>query len=233
MTIGLVVVAAGSGTRFGGPKQFADLGGKPLLQWCLEAFDSHDNFAGRVVVLRRDLIDSPEWKTIAAKLANRVTVVSGGQTRAESVRKGLEVLVTECAVIAVHDGARPFPPIGAMMDCVRRLDENPNLMGATVAAPVTDSLLHVSAESGEILKPVDREAMRRAETPQVSRSNELHTALTASSGKVSTDDMQALHLCGWRTAAVTHDGFNPKVTTPEDLAILNAYVAENGSTFKP
>jgi len=222
MTLGLIVVAAGSGTRFGGPKQFANLGGKPLLQWCLQAFDNSDHFTRRVVVLREDLIESPQWRAIASALAHPVETVPGGETRALSVRNGIDRLIGECDLVAVHDGARPFPPVDAIRQCVCKLGDDPDLMGVTVAARVTDSLVRINAESGEISRPVDRDTTRRVETPQVSRCSELFSALLLSSAASSTDDMGAIHRAGFRTAVVTHSGFNPKVTTPDDLAILNA-----------
>ncbi len=220
-TVGLVVVAAGSGDRFGGPKQFAVLGGKPLLRWCLEAFETYD-FAKRVVVLRADLIHSAEWKTIATELSGAIDVVPGGETRAASVRSGVERLRGVCDLAAVHDGARPFPPLDTMIRCIDMLEADPDLAGATVASPVTDSLFRIEPASGEIREAVERAGIRRAETPQVSRCDALLAALSGDAAGEATDDMQALLSAGHKTAVATHTGANIKVTHPADLRIAES-----------
>lgn len=227
--IGLVVVAAGSGTRFGGPKQFAPLGGRPLLAWCLEAFDRCEDIAERVVVLRADLQESAAWKGIVAGLKHPVRTVDGGAQRADSVRAGIEALGGACGIVAVHDGARPFPPIDAMRRCAAMLDGDATLAGAIVAGRCVDTLKAIAADGATIVQTIDRSRTARAETPQVCRRAELLAALARPGASLCTDEAQALESAGRKTAVAMHDGMNVKITTAGDVAVAEAMIAARGS----
>src|SRR5690606_21788979 len=115
-----VVVAAGKGTRFGGWKQLAPIGGEPLLLRTLRTLEAIP-FGERIVVLHEDLLDSPEWQAISAALEHPHHAIPGGAERADSVRAGVLAASHLCEFVAVHDGARPFPPIDAIAECLRTL----------------------------------------------------------------------------------------------------------------
>ncbi|MCB2154704.1 2-C-methyl-D-erythritol 4-phosphate cytidylyltransferase [bacterium] len=224
MRVGLVVVAAGSGKRFGGPKQFALLDDKPILAHCLEAFDEFDSIADRVVVLPPDLRDTEEWRRIRAGLRYPVRVVLGGDERADSVREGLEGIMPFCDVVAVHDGARPFVPLGAFSEAVALMEKDPRLAAAIVCSPVTDTLKALNSDHLTIAETIDRSRMARAETPQVCRRELLLKALDLPGAYRFTDEGQALEALGLRTAAVMHDSYNVKITTPADLNAADSWM---------
>lgn len=220
--LGLVVVAAGSGARFGAMKQFAPLAGKPLLAHCLETFDRCGEFVDRVVVLPGDMLESAAWRKIRDRLENPVRPVAGGVTRADSVRAGVEALDTRCELVAVHDGARPFVPVDAMRECLARLREDATLAAAIVASPIADTLKSTTADQ-TIERTIDRARTVRAETPQLCRRALLLAALADARESV-TDEAQALERAGHRTAAVLHDGYNVKITNTTDLVLAEAWL---------
>lgn len=222
----VVVVAAGSGVRFGGLKQFAPLAGKPLLQRTLEAFRPLEKTA-LVAALPAVALESPEWRAIADALGEPVLAVAGGRTRAESVLMAVEA-AGECDLVAVHDGARPFPPLGAVSRCIELLGEGWDWDGAIVAAKATDTLKRVGGDGRTIVGTVDRSVTVRAETPQVCRQAAILDALRQPGAMAFTDEAQALESLDLRVAAVTHNEFNLKVTTRQDLRLAEAWLASGG-----
>lgn len=224
---GLVIVAAGSGKRFGGPKQFALLGGEPLLSHCLRAFDEVDWVARRVVSLSSEILGDERWGRIADSLRCPVEGIRGGSTRAESTLRGTEALAGECDLVVVHDAARPFPPVEATRRCADLLQERPELSCALIASRVADTLKALKGDGVEIARSVDRSLTVRAETPQVCRTDHLIQALSRDGALEATDEGQALEWAGCRTAVVLHGGFNIKVTTPSDLHAAESYLAKS------
>lgn len=221
---GLVVVAGGSGQRFGAPKQFAPLGGWPLLAWCLFAFEQLPAISHRVVVLPRGAEADEAWRRIVPVLSQLVLTVPGGTTRAESVRAGTEALPEECEFVAVHDGARPFPPLRATAEAIERLAASSELDAVLVARRATETVKQLERED-QIKATLDRGKLALAETPQVCRREALLRALFLPGGAKTTDEAHAIERAGGKTALVFHHGWNPKVTLPQDLALASAWLA--------
>lgn len=220
--LGIVIVAAGSGSRFGGRKQFARLAGRPLLGWCLAALDRLGPLAGRVVVLPAGAENEPEWAECVAGLTQPVHVVAGGATRAESVRAGVSALGEACELVAVHDGARPLVEPAWALACAACLEADAGLGATIVARAATDTLKQLDASGTEIDRTLDRTRVACAETPQVCRRAALLAALADPVAVRFTDEAQALEANGWRTAVHLIDRPNPKVTHAPDLAIVEA-----------
>ena len=156
MRIAAILVAAGSGTRFGGPipKQFTLLAGRPVLRWAAEALLPH-------VTLLQPVGDAA---AIGAALAGLDTLppVPGGATRQDSVRAGLDALAPHAPdVVLVHDGARPIIPAGTIPALI---DALASARGAIPAVAVADTLKHVA--DGRITATVPRAGLYRAQTPQ-------------------------------------------------------------------
>jgi 2-C-methyl-D-erythritol 4-phosphate cytidylyltransferase len=125
-------------------------------------------------------------------------------------------------VVAVHDGARPFPPIEGVLAAVERLQQNPSLSGVILASAMTDTVKRIANDGLEILGTVERSQLARAETPQVCRRAALLEALNID--RSVTDEGHALELAGFKTEILLHGRWNPKITVPTDLAIAEAWL---------
>src|SRR6478736_2582214 len=161
--VGVVIVAGGSSTRTGGTelKQFRWVAGKPALLHSLQTFMARPDVVSVVVVLPQAYAaDPPPW--IFQCDIDRLMVSTGGRTRTESVRNGLEDLPDEASIVLVHDAARPLVGDATIDRVVASVREG----HCTIAAlPVVDTLKEVD-ESGIIVRTIERERLWRAQTPQ-------------------------------------------------------------------
>lgn len=224
---GLVVVAAGTGTRFGSFKQLAKVSGCPLLVITLESM-AKEQFSDHIVVLPDRFIHDGTWDTLCIDfpLLRHYHTVVGGENRAQSVLAGVQAMNDQCEFAVVHDGARPFPPLDTTGDCCCMLRENEELAAVIVAAPVTDTIKELTDDGTEIAQTVDRKTLARAETPQVARRYMLTEALlNPKIASVATDEAQALEMAGHCTAAIIHTEYNPKITMPYDIVMAEQYLA--------
>lgn len=215
MQIAAILVAAGSGSRFGGtrPKQFATLAGRPVLRHAAERLAPH-------VGLLQPVGDPALLRDALAGL-NHLPPLPGGTTRQASVRAGLEALAPYMPdVVLVHDAARPYVPPGAVDDLLRALATCP---GALPAAPVTDTLKR--AVAGQVVATVPREGLHRAQTPQAFRFETLLRLHRAAASDDSTDDTALLEAAGLPVAVVPGSEDNIKLTYPEDLARMERILA--------
>ena len=209
MRTAAILVAAGSGSRFGGetPKQFLSLAGKPVIRHAAEALLRHVDAIQPV----------GDAEPIAAALEGLpvLAAVPGGATRQGSVNAGLHALVPHAPdVVLVHDAARPFLPpttIPALLAALRTHD------GAIPALPVADTLKRV--RSGRIVTTVPRDGLFRAQTPQAFRYHLLR-ALHATGDGSATDDATLLEAAGHPVAIVPGSEDNIKLTYPEDIVRL-------------
>jgi 2-C-methyl-D-erythritol 4-phosphate cytidylyltransferase/2-C-methyl-D-erythritol 2,4-cyclodiphosphate synthase len=209
MRTAAILVAAGSGTRFGSsqPKQYCLLAGRPVLRWAAEA-----------LLREADLVlpvGDPALVKPALDGLDVLAAVPGGATRQDSVRLGLEALAAYGPdIVLVHDGARPFIPPGTVPALLAALQDVP---GAIPAMPVADTLKRVV--DGHIAETVSREGLFRAQTPQAFRFPlllRLHRAHPAG----ATDDASLLEAAGHKVALVPGSDDNIKLTYPEDLVRL-------------
>jgi 2-C-methyl-D-erythritol 4-phosphate cytidylyltransferase len=217
-TLGVVIVAAGSGVRFGDAgKALARLAGRPLLNWSLALFESLHETSEIVVVAGSHTID--RCAALLAESSRLVTVVEGGETRTNSMLAGLAALSNEIEYVAVHDAARPL----ATTTLAQRVIAAAVSTGAAVpVTPVSDTLHTISAD-GQIAATPDRATLRAAQTPQVARRDWLLAAGRNATG--STDEGGLLHAAGYPVALVEGDPANLKITWPEDLALAEALLA--------
>jgi 2-C-methyl-D-erythritol 4-phosphate cytidylyltransferase len=219
MSVGAIIPAAGSGTRMGGArKAFLEIGGKTLLQHCLDAFLSIDEISQIVVALPSEEVRaSPNGMQ-----RGRVRLVAGGAQRADSVRAALNALSPEIATVVIHDAARPLITprmIRAVLDCALRGES------ATLALPVTDTLHRVNAEQ-RIIDTPNRAQFWRAQTPQAFPRAALEQAFAAHpNASAATDEAGLVARAGFVVRAVMGDNANIKVTTPDDVALVEAALA--------
>lgn len=209
MTTAAIIVAAGRGTRAGGeiPKQWQSLAGRPVLAHTLDAF------AG----LRRVLVIHPDDRARANALALGVEIVTGGATRAQSVRNALESLA-ESGVdkVLIHDGARPLVSPAQIARIVDALETSP---AAAPALAVTDALW--KGAEGRVIGTQSREGLWRAQTPQGFRFTGILAAHRGFVGDAA-DDVEVAMAAGLPVAIVPGEETNLKLTFPGDFARAEA-----------
>jgi 2-C-methyl-D-erythritol 4-phosphate cytidylyltransferase len=212
---GAVVVAAGRGTRLGAglPKCLRSLGDKPLLFYSLETLATCSDVAAVVAVVPPAHAAELARTLPTVGWSNLTAVVPGGETRADSVLRGLAALPVEARLVAVHDAARPFATaqlFGDVFRAARRYG------GAIAAAPTTDTLKQTRGD--RITRTLDRAAIWRAQTPQVFDRVHLAEALTRETRDRAaiTDEAQAMERAGHAVHIVSHTHLNLKISTPAD-----------------
>jgi 2-C-methyl-D-erythritol 4-phosphate cytidylyltransferase len=220
-----IIVAAGSGTRFGGdkPKQFLEIGGKPILIHTLEKFENCPLIHEIILVISADQMVN--YREIAMKYHLRKVskIVFGGKTRAESVSKGFSLIDSQTAeIVIVHDGARPFVAIDEITETIKKAQETG---AACLVAPVSDTIKEVAG--GRIVNTIDRSKLRRALTPQAFHYELLRNAYyCADLSEAVTDECMLLEKLGFRIAVVEGSAKNIKITTREDLGIAENLLKE-------
>jgi 2-C-methyl-D-erythritol 4-phosphate cytidylyltransferase len=212
-----VVVAAGRGERFGKPKAFVELAGRPLAAWAVQACRA---VADRVVLVVPEGSDAD----LLAVIAPDVTVI-GGSTRSASVRAGLAAVSDDALVVVVHDAARPLAT-PALFHAVLEAVLSEGVDGAVCAVPVVDTIKRVAPEGASfarVLGTLDRSELVAVQTPQMFRAAMLRQAHAA--GAEATDDAALVEELGASVVAVPGDPANLKVTTPDDLALAERLLA--------
>ena len=208
-----VVVAGGSGARYGGQKQFDLLGGRPLVTWAVAA--SRHVADGVVAVVPPDRAgERPGERAGERATFGADIVVTGGTSRSGSVRRGLAAVPDTAELVVVHDAARPLAS-AALFEAVLAALETPGVDGAVCAVPVADTVKSVRAD-GTVAGTVDRSTLVAVQTPQAFRASVLRSA-HAGEGE-ATDDAALLEALGSVVRVVSGDVRNVKVTTPADLA---------------
>lgn len=219
MKIAALIVAAGRGTRAGGevPKQYATVGGAPVLHHTLLAFLSHNAISDVQVVIHAD--DPPMYQECVPVGATKLwPPVSGGATRQASVRAGLEALsALKPDLVLIHDAARPFIKATTITDVIQALFAND---GAIAAVPLADTLKRANP-NGSIAQTIERTGLWRAQTPQGFKFPlilKAHRAAATEGRHDFTDDAAIAEWAGLPVALVEDSNENVKITTAADLA---------------
>ena len=200
-----VIVAAGWGERFGGPKQFAELGGARLVD---HAIDTASAACDAVVLV---VPDASDWHG-----ADVDALVTGGATRAESVRAGLGAVPPTAEIIVVHDAARPLATTEVFEAVIAAVRDGAD--GAVPGLAVADTLKRV--DDVRVTATVDRVGLVAVQTPQAFGADILRAA-HAGQGE-ATDDAALVEELGGTVVVVAGDPRNLKVTGPADLMIAAA-----------
>ena len=214
-----IIVAAGSGTRFGAgrPKQFVEILGQPLITHTLDVFENCPAIDEIVLVLPAAEIVNFQNKFNQRKLK---IIVAGGVTRAESVACGLRAISTKTEIVAVHDGARPLV---AVEEIERTVDKAVETGAACLVARVNDTIKQISGE--KIVGTIDRAQLRRALTPQCFRADILRQAFAgADLSDAATDECFLVEKAGFPISVVEGSARNIKITTPEDLLLAEIFL---------
>lgn len=215
-----VIVAAGTGTRFGdGAKVLARIGDRPLLAWVLDAIEASAAVRESIVVTGihidaaiRTLVAEGCWSKL-------VTFAPGGSTRQHSVAVGVRAVPADLPVVLVHDGARPLVTSGDFDRCAEAASVHG---GAIVATPVSDTLKRV--REGRIVATIDRGDLWAAQTPQGFTRDRLIEACVVAmrEDREFTDEASIFEFLRWPVAIVPGSRANLKITHPEDLELADA-----------
>ena len=200
----MIVVAAGQGRRFGQPKQFAALGGRPVIEWSLDT--SRSVARGVVAVVPESFLGRPG----IGKGADRV--ISGGPTRASSVRRGLAAVPENADIIVVHDAARPLASHELFRSVVDAVVAGAD--GAIPGLALADTVKRVRC--GRVVDTLDRSELVAVQTPQAFRAEVLRRA--HADAPEATDDAGLLEALGLNVVVVPGEYHNLKLTSPDDLA---------------
>lgn len=203
-----IVVAGGSGSRFGAPKQFVLVAGRRVLDRSVEVART---VAGTVV-----LVLPEEALADASCRAAADVVVAGGPTRAASVRCGIAAAPADAAVLVVHDAARPLAPARLFRDVVAAVREGAD--AAIPVLPLVDTLKRV--RSGRVVGTLERDGLVSVQTPQAFRADVLRRAHEG--GGEASDDAGLVEALGAEVVVVPGDAANLKLTAPSDLPLLEA-----------
>ena len=219
MSVGVIIVAAGRGRRFGGdvPKQLLDLGGRTLLQRSVDAFDRFPETSTIVVVLPSELVG--EGAALVGATRRPCRFVAGGERRQDSVREGFRALPQECATVLIHDAARPF----VTDDVISRVVEAAERTGAAVpATPSSDTVKQVGSGATTVGRTLPRDQIWLAQTPQGFRRALLETLMSQPAEAEATDEALLAERAGHAVEVVAGDVRNVKITTCEDFETARA-----------
>ncbi len=209
-----IIVAGGRGTRMGGdiPKQYLEIGGKPVLMHTLEVFHRYDPKVNLVLVIPK--ADFPFWSELCSKFGFSVPhqVVEGGKSRFQSVKNGLNVLLDKEGVVAIHDGVRPF----VLPEVIHNSFTEASRSGSAVAViPLKDSIRKLSDDGRSFYQ--ERQYFRLVQTPQTFDLRKIRKAFEVTELHHFTDDATVYEHQGWQVSLIAGNAENIKITTPEDM----------------
>jgi 2-C-methyl-D-erythritol 4-phosphate cytidylyltransferase/2-C-methyl-D-erythritol 2,4-cyclodiphosphate synthase len=228
MHVTAIIAAGGSGSRLraDGPKQFLDLGGRPILAHSVRALADHPRISELIVALpARTAAAPPAWLSSLAK----VRIVAGGPRRQDSVANAFEA-ITGAEVVLIHDAARPFVSADLIS---RSIDAALTFGAAIVATPVSDTVKQVTMGTGGpvIRGTLPRDSIYLAQTPQAFRTGVLQTAVALGrSGTEATDEASLAEQAGHTVHVVSGEAGNVKITTASDLAQARARLVSAGTS---
>ena len=220
----VIVVAAGNSTRMAGiNKQFAEIGGIPVIVRTLLQFENSEYISRIIVVTKPDNILGIQSLAEQYNISKLSDVICGGNTRQESVANGLERLESNETNVLIHDGARPFVD-GEIISLVALALEN--YKAVTCAVKVKDTIKQID-QTGLVIKTVPRESLVSVQTPQGLNVSDYKNAIEKI-GDISafTDDTSIMEAAGYEVFTVPGSYKNFKITTPEDMFIAEAYLKE-------
>ena len=213
MNVSSIIMAAGSGSRFGEEKQFKLLKGVSLYLYSLNKFLLCGDINEVILVVPENRLDGIKKEIANIEKTKKVLVVNGGHRRQDSVKNGLLSVSNKSQLVCIHDGARPFVSEKLIKQSIIVCSKND---GAIVANPNFDTLK--ICERGYVKKTVDRSNVWMAQTPQVFWKDKLLQAIAISEKKNMevTDESSLMESLGYKVSVVPGDHSNFKITSRED-----------------
>ena len=216
---GAVIVAAGSSSRMAGvDKIFAPIAGRPLVAHTLDRFEECPQVGEIVLVLAAASVDAGRRLVADAGYRKVAHICPGGASRRESVLAGLAVL-QPCRWVMVHDGARPGVDGALLARGLEAVAASP--CGAVAAGVSVKDTIKVVNADGQVVDTPPRESLWAAQTPQIFAHDLLCQAYAQYTGE-ATDDAMVVEAAGYQVTMFPGSYENLKVTTPEDLAVMEA-----------
>ena len=242
MTKFAIIVAGGKGLRMGAdlPKQFIPVEGRPVLMRTLDAFHSCDSSIQLILVLPRD--HQPYWRELCEEYHFAVPhrIADGGATRFHSVQSGLSLVDADDALVAVHDGVRPFVSHEVIRQCYRDAETHGAVVPVIPVVETVRRLVALQEEKTQAAMPqspllgrgrgeatsvtVPRDSYRLVQTPQTFRSSLIRCAYEQPYCDAFTDDASVVESLGEAVHLVEGNRENIKLTTPYDLIVAKALV---------
>ena len=210
-----IIVAGGVGQRMGAkiPKQFLEIKGRPILIRTIEAYSDFSEALQVILVLPELHLET--WKKVCARYGfdTPITVVTGGNTRFQSVKKGLQAIEGNDGLVAIHDGVRPLVGV----DIIKESFEKAAQHGSAVAVvPLKDSIRQVHTSGSTAL---NRENYRIVQTPQTFHLGRIKQAYSIDEDAAFTDDASVWEASGNSITLIDGSEKNLKITTIRDLLI--------------
>ncbi len=223
--VSAVIVAAGSGTRFGGDKLMAELGGVPLLARTIAVFENAELISDIVLVVREEAVQASASLCREYGFTKVSAVVPGGDMRARSCYAGVFAASDASDIVAIHDGARPLVTDEIITEAVWGAYRH---SAAVPAIPVRDTIK--IAEKNVVSKTPDRNTLFAVQTPQCFQRDVIRAALTdaVKNAPDVTDDCMAVERIGGQIWLTDGSEENLKITTPLDLALAEIILQRRG-----
>ena len=211
--VSAIILAAGSGSRFGEKKQFKELNGKPIWFYSLNTFIQSESVDELILVIPNDSLETLKQSQVFTSLnkTNNIKLVSGGESRNDSVFNGLKVVKKAIDIVCIHDAARPFIKASYIKHSVEACSE---FDGAIIAIPSVDTVKKVDKQI--IKNTIDRESLWMAQTPQTFKKDKLLYAIKNSSHLNITDESMLMEEANFKIKLIEGDQSNFKITNEID-----------------
>ena len=216
MKFGLVIPAAGSGSRMGidKNKQFLELEKVPVLVRTLNIFMDNFTFDEIIIVVKKDEMEYCQKEIIKKNNIKNVKLVAGGKSRRQSVYFGLKAFSLAINYVIIHDGARPLLPSNLVNDIIKNVEK---YKAVTTGVPVKDTI-KIKNEENFVKKTLDRDQLVAVQTPQAFSFSLIKKAheQVSKDAKIS-DDASLVEEYGHPVKVIKSSYENIKITTPDDL----------------
>ena len=219
--VSAIILAAGRGSRFGEKKQFKKLNGKPIWFYSLNTFIQSESVDELILVIPNDSLETLKQSQVFTSLnkTNNIKLVSGGESRKDSVFNGLKVVKKAIDIVCIHDAARPFIKASYIKHSVEACSE---FDGAIIAIPSVDTVKKVDKQI--IKNTIDRESLWMAQTPQTFKKDKLLYAIKNSSHLNITDESMLMEEANFKIKLIEGDQSNFKITNEIDWELAKVMV---------
>jgi len=225
--VSVIIAAGGASMRLGTQKQFLKLADVPVIIRSIQAFDRLERVREIIVAARKEDIEVVTALTSEYNISKPIIIVSGGETRQQSVYNAL-LKTSNTYLVAVHDGARPLVDPN---DIIRTIEVAEQTGGATLGVKVKDTVKQVDGKMN-VTATLDRDSLYSVQTPQIFKRNLYFQAIEAAiqNGEDFTDDCQLMERMGFPVVIVSGSYSNIKLTTADDLVVIERILEDADRT---